>query len=87
MYDAGTFGMPNSLVLLTLREWAEETLDRKRTYLETEHKSLLQRYKELDPDQRDTIDLLPPKGIKEELDRLNEPRRWRGAPRRRPPSQ
>ena len=86
MYDAGTFGMPNSLVLLTLREWAEETLERKRTYLETEQKSLLQRYKELDPDQRDTIDLLPPKGIKEELDRLNEPRRWRG-PRRRPPSQ
>jgi hypothetical protein len=87
MYDAGTFGMPNSLVLLTLREWAEETLERKGAFWETEQKSLLQRYKELDPDQRDTIDLLPPKGIKEALDRLNEPRRWRGPPRRRPPSQ
>ena len=84
MGNAETFSMQESLVAQTLLGWATEAMDRARPTPTFERKSLLELYNDLDPDERDAIDLLPPERFKEELQRLNDPRRGRGNFRFRP---
>ena len=83
--DAGSFSMQESLVVQTLRGWADEAINRNRLTPEFERKSLRELYRDLDPEQRDAIDLLPPDQWKEEIQRLNDPRRRGGGFRFRPP--
>jgi hypothetical protein len=52
---------------MTLRTWAEEAVRRKFPRPKREDSTLLQRYEDLSPSDRDVIDLLPPKEILKEL--------------------
>ncbi|TWU44057.1 hypothetical protein Q31b_15920 [Novipirellula aureliae] len=56
-------GVPRNPVMVTetLRIWAEETVIRNFPSREKDHRSLLDRYEQIDdPEQREVLDLLPP---------------------------
>jgi hypothetical protein len=54
---------------MTLRYWAEETVRRKSPWKRREDATMLERYNEIPPEQRDFLDLLPPKAMLKELSR------------------
>jgi hypothetical protein len=55
--------------MMTLRYWAEETVRRKSPWQRREDSTMLERYNEMEPEQRDFVDLLLPKAILSELSR------------------
>lgn len=82
--DLGSFIDQEQQILATLTEWAFEAFERSSPASDRDDRTLVQRYKELDPKVRDTLDLLPPERMKAELDRMTDPRRFPGPFRRRP---
>lgn len=55
--------------MMTLRHWAEEAVRRRSPWKREEDATMLQRYSEMEPEQRDFVDLLPPKAMLKELSR------------------
>jgi len=80
-YDL-TFGDPQ-YELLVLQAWAEEAVRRRLWSSYEGQSSLLDRYLELAPNERERIDLLPPKDMLREL--APSWRRFRGGPSRSQP--
>ena len=72
-----TFGDPQYEVMV-LRAWAEEALRRATRMDDEEQTTTLDRYLELEPRDRERIDLMPPKDILREL--TPQSRRFRGPP-------
>ncbi len=87
LLEPAPFVMRDSLKLVILRLWSQEAINRNSmSSFRLDERSLLDRYKELDPDVRDALDLLPPEKMKAELYRLTNPRRFSRPFSRRPPS-
>ncbi len=57
------------LEAMTLRAWTEEAVRRNSPFNRRDDSTWLERYNELNPRERDFIDLLPPKEILGELSR------------------